>query len=170
MRRGRKFLTIYFLFFGALSILAVIPAVPLMVLLLTSMALPLFGAPGFLVIASPTILLYSSALVPLWRALAVPGRGVWPIAIALAAGVPIAAAIAIAPGSLSQNAARLFGLRISKDDFSRPPVAAKPKSIELIGDLNSGLFASGQAVGDSYAPCNEVCRRLLLIAKPTGCE
>ncbi len=91
MRRGRKFLTIYFVVFGALSLLAVIPGVPLMVLLLTSMALPLFGAPGFLVIASPTILLYSSALVPLWRALAVPGRGIWPIAIALAAGFPIAA-------------------------------------------------------------------------------
>jgi hypothetical protein len=161
MRRDRKFLTIYFVVFGALSLLAVIPGVPLMVLLLTSMALPLFGAPGFLVIASPTILLYSSALVPLWRALAVPGRGIWPIAIALAAGFPIAVAIAIGPGMLSQNAARLFGLQISKDDFSRSPVAAKPKSIELIGDLNSGLFAHGQAVGDSYAPCNEVCRRLL---------
>ena len=161
MRRGRKFLTIYFLFFGALSILAVIPAVPMMVLLLTSMALPLFGAPGFLIIASPTILLYSSALVPLWRALAVPDRRIWRIASAAAASIPIVIAIAIGPGSLSQNAARLFGLRISKDDFSRPPVAAKPKSIELIGDLNSGMFAHGQSVGDSYAPCNEVCRRLL---------
>ena len=161
MRRGRKFLTIYFLVFGVLSVLAMIPAVPLMVLLFTSRALPLSGAPGFLVIASPTILLYSAALVPLWRALAVPGRHRWLNATALAAGVPIAAAIAVGPGFISQNAARLFGLQISKDDFSRPPVAAKPTSIELIGDLNSGMFAHGQTVGDSHAPCNEVCRRLL---------
>ena len=158
MRRVRKFLTIYFLVFGALSILAVIPAVPLMVLLLTSMALPLFGAPGFLIIASPTILLYSSALVPLWRALAVPGRGIWPIANAAAAGVAIAVAIAIGPGLLSQNEAKKFGARMSRDDFSRP-ATAKPKTIELIGDGTSGMFAS--AVGDSYASCNEVCRRLL---------
>jgi hypothetical protein len=158
MRRVRKFLTIYFLFFGALSIIAAIPAAALMVLLLTSMALPLFGAPGFLVIASPTILLYSSALVPLWRALAVPGRGIWPIANAAAAGVPIAVAIAIGPGLLSQNEAKQFGARISRDDFSRP-ATAKPKTIELIGDGTSGMFAS--AVGDSYASCNEVCRRLL---------
>jgi hypothetical protein len=159
MRRGRKFLTIYFIVFGALSIIAAIPVAALMVLLFTSMALPLFGAPGFLVIASPTILLYSSALVPLWRALAVPDRRIWRIAIAAAAGVPIVAAIAIGPGLLSQTEARQFGARMSKGDFSRS-VAAKPKSIELIGDFASGMFASGKA-GDAYAPCNEVCRRLL---------
>ena len=155
----RKFLTIYFIVFGALSIIAAIPVAALMVLLFTSMALPLFGAPGFLVIASPTILLYSSALVPLWRALAVPDRRIWRIAIAAAAGVPIVAAIAIGPGLLSQTEARQFGARMSKGDFSRP-VAAKPKSIELIGDFASGMFASGKA-GDAYSPCNEVCRRLL---------
>ena len=159
MRRLRKFLTIYFIVFGALSIIAAIPVAALMVLLFTSMALPLFGAPGFLVIASPTILLYSSALVPLWRALAVPDRRIWRIAIAAAAGVPIVAAIAIGPGLLSQTEARQFGARMSKGDFSRP-VAAKPKTIELIGDFASGMFASGKA-GDAYSPCNEVCRRLL---------
>ena len=144
MRRLRKFLTIYFIVFGALSIIAAIPVAALMVLLFTSMALPLFGAPGFLVIASPTILLYSSALVPLWRALAVPDRRIWRIAIAAAAGIPIVAAIAIGPGLLSQTEARQFGARMSKGDFSRP-VAAKPKSIELIGDFASGMFASGKA-------------------------
>lgn len=159
MRRLRKFLTIYFIVFGALSIIAAIPVAALMVLLFTSMALPLFGALGFLVIASPTILLYSSALVPLWRALAVPDRPIWRIAIAAAAGVPIVAAIAIGPGLLSQTEARQFGARMSKGDFSRP-VAAKPKSIELIGDFASGMFASGKA-GDAHSPCNEVCRRLL---------
>ncbi len=156
MRRAQKFLTIYFLLFGALSLLAAIPTAALMILLFTSMALPLFGAPGFLVIASPTILLYSTALLPLRFALSAPARP--SKLIAAAAGIPIAIAIAIGPGSLSQNQARLFGLQVSKDDFSRP-AAAKPKSIELIGDFKSGMFV--QAVGDSYASCNEVCRRLL---------
>jgi hypothetical protein len=49
---------------------------------------------------------------------------------------------------------------MSKDDMNRP-LAAKPKSIELIGDGTSGMFVYGQTVGDKNASCNEVCRRLL---------
>jgi hypothetical protein len=156
MRRGEKFLISYFLFFGALSVVAMIPGGALVVLLITAMALPLFGAPGFLVIASPTILLYSAALAPLWLALTAPHRRIWHIAVA--AFIPVV--VAIGPSLLSQQEARQFGMRMSKDDMSRP-AAAKPKSIELNGDGTSGMFVYAQTVGDKNASCNEVCRRLL---------
>ncbi len=156
MWRGRKFLIYYFLIFCALSVIAMIPAGALMVLLITAMSLPLFGLPGFLVIASPTILLYSGALLPLWLALTAPRRRIW----RMAAAVFIPIVVAIGPGLLSQQGARQFGMRMSEDDMSRP-AAAKPKSIELIGDYTSGMFVYAQAVGDRNAPCNEVCRRLL---------
>ena len=156
MRRDRKFLIFYFLFFGALSIIAVIPAGALIVLLITAMALPLFGAPGFLVIASPTILLYSAALVPLWLMFTAPHRRIW--RIAATAFIPVV--VAIGPSLLSQKEATQFGMRMSKGDTSRPAVA-KPKSIELNGDGTSGMFVYGQIVGDKNASCNEICRRLL---------
>jgi hypothetical protein len=156
MRRGRKFLIFHFLFFGALSVIAAIPGGVLTLLLITAMALPLFGVPGVLAAAAPTILLYSAALVPLWLALTASHRRFWQIAAA--ALIPIA--VAIGPGLLSQSEARLFAARMSKDDMSRP-APAKPKSIELIGDGISGMFVYAQTVGDEHASCNEVCRRLL---------
>jgi len=156
MQRGRRFLIFYFLLLGALSIVAVIPAGALIVLIFTGMALPLFGIPGLLVIASPTMLLYSGALVPLWLASIAPDRRVW--RIAAAACIPIV--VAIAPGMLSRHEAQEFAMRMSKDDASHP-VAAKPRSIELAGDSQSGMFVYGQTIGDKDASCNEICRRLL---------
>jgi hypothetical protein len=156
MRRGRKFLIFYFAFFGALSVVAVIPGGALILLLITAMGLPLFGMPGFLAIASPTILLYSIALVPLGLALTMPSRRI--LRIAAAVGLPIM--LAIGPGLLSQQQARQFGLRMSKDDLSRP-AAERPRTVELIGDAASGMFVYGQTVGDAHASCNEICWRLL---------
>lgn len=156
MRRGRKFLIFYFLFFGALSVVALIPTGALIVLLITGMALPLFGMPGFLVIASPTIFIYSAALIPLWLVLTAPRRRIW--LIAMAAFIPIV--VALAPSALSQFEARQFAMRMAQDDMKRP-AAPKPRSVELIGDPASGLFIYEQAVGDKNASCNEVCRRLL---------
>ena len=156
MRRGQKFLLFYFLFFGALSVIAFIPGGALIVLLSTAMALPLLGGPGWLVIASPTILLYSISLVPMLLALTAP-RGRIRLSAA-AAFVPVAVAIGL--GLVSQQQVSLFGARMSKDDFSRPSVA-KPRTIELIGDGKSGMFVYGQTVGDEKASCNEICRRLL---------
>jgi hypothetical protein len=49
---------------------------------------------------------------------------------------------------------------MSKGDISRP-VAVQPKTIELNGDGTSGMFVYGQTIGDQYASCIEVCRRLL---------
>lgn len=156
MRRGRKFLVFYFLLFGALSIIAAIPGAALVVLLVTAMALPLFGVPGFLVVASPTVLLYSVALLPLWFALTAPHRHIWRIA----AAALIPTLVATGPALLSRKEAREFGVLASKNDMRRP-AAAKPKTIEFIGDGASGLFVYSQAVGDNNASCNEICRRML---------
>jgi hypothetical protein len=56
MRRSTKFLIGYFLFFIGLSAIAMAPGGALVVLLITGMALPLFGLPGLVVIAAPTSL------------------------------------------------------------------------------------------------------------------
>jgi hypothetical protein len=154
MHFGRKFLKIYFLLFGVLSIIAVIPEGTLVAFLIG--AIVPFDAPGYLVLASPTILLYSAALVPLWLAVTATRRRIW--LIAAAALVPLD--IAIGPGLQSQRDATQFVSRISKDDMSSP-VAGQPRSIELVGDMASGLFPLQQNSGDLYATCNEICRRLL---------
>jgi hypothetical protein len=159
MRPGGRFLIFYFSVFGALSAIALIPGGALVVLLLTAGVVPLGGLPGFLVIASPTILLYSAALVPLWLAWTSRHRRIWLLTVA--ACVPVV--LATGPGWLSRKEARQFGMRMAADDMSRP-VAAKPRTIELIGDGMSGMFVYGQMVGDQAgygASCNEACRRLL---------
>jgi hypothetical protein len=156
MWRNRRFIRFYFLFFGALAVIALIPGGTLVVLLITAMALPLFGLPGFLVMASPTILLYSGTLLPLWLALTAPNRRIW--RIAAAACIPIL--VAVAPGLLSRQEARQFRMQSSKDDMNRS-AAMNARSVELVGDGISGMFLYGQSVGDKNASCNEICRRLL---------
>jgi len=156
MRRGTKLLICYFVFFGVLSVVALIPEGALFVLLLTAMGLPLFGIPGLLVIASPTILLYSAALIPLWLASSAPRGRIW--LVVAAAFIP--AAVAFGPGALSRSEARQFAMRMSENDISGP-AADKPRSIELIGDGTSGMFVVGPRFGDEHASCNEICRRLL---------
>jgi hypothetical protein len=157
MQRIHKFIVFYFVFFSVLTAIALIPGGSTIVMLITTMVLPLFGLPGLLVIASPTILLYSAALIPLAIALtAAPRRRMEFIAMA----VLIAAAVAMLPGLLSENLATTFAARMSADDISRS-VATKPRSIELIGDRTSGMFVDRQMVGDKSAACNEICRRLM---------
>ena len=72
MRRSTKFLIGYFLFFIGLSAIAMAPGGALVVLLITGMALPLFGMPGLVVIAAPTVVIYSAALLPFWFSFRVP--------------------------------------------------------------------------------------------------
>ena len=160
MRRSSKFLIVYFLFFGALSLIAVIPGGALFLLLITAMGLPLFGAPGFVAIAAPTIVLYSVVLVPLWLALTTPQRSMSVIASAALLAIVVIPIIAIVPGMLSRHKAAEFAMRMGKDDMSRP-AKMQPKRIELIGDGTSGMFVYGQTVGDKDASCNDICRRLL---------
>jgi hypothetical protein len=161
MPRSGKFLVAYFAIFGALSLVAVIPGGALVVLLITGMLVPLFGAPGFLVLASPTILLYSAALVPMWLALFVPRRRIWRIAAAgfMPVFLAIPVIVAVRPGLVSQEEVKQFAARMSKDDMARPAIG-KPKSVDLQGDRNSGLF-DGQPLRDELESCNTVCRRLL---------
>ena len=156
MARRHKFLIGYFIFFGVLAAIAVAPGGALTLLILTAIVLPLFGMPGFLAIASPTIMIYSVALLPLWFALNAGRRGLWFIVPALL--VPVA--VAFAPGYLSRQEAAAVAARMSHYDFARD-AAAKPKSIELIADLESGVFVYGQEIGAKNASCNEICRRLL---------
>ena len=154
MRRGQKFLIYYFLFFGALSVIAVIPGGALFVLILTGMALPLFGMPGFLVIVSPTILLYSVSLVPLWLALTAPHRRPWRTAIA----VLIPVAVAVGPGLVARFQVWSFAQRTNRDDFTNVALG-HPKTIEIIADELTEFFANG--VGDTRVPCGDACRRVL---------
>jgi hypothetical protein len=156
MRRRHKFLIIYFMALVAMSAIAVTPGGTLTVLLITAMGLPLFGIPGFLVAASPTILLYSFALLPLWFCATMPKVWRWLLGPALL----IPAALAVAPGLISREDVRHFADRQSASDISKP-ATPKPKSIELIGDDLSGMFVYAQTFGDPNASCNDVCRRLL---------
>src|SRR5262245_8464922 len=156
MRRGRKFLTLYFVIVGIFSLIAMIPGGVLFLALITAMVLPLFGAGGFIAMAAPTVLLYSAALIPVRLALTAPRRNI--LRIAATALLPIV--IALVPGTFSRQGATEFAMRMGKDDMRRQ-AGMQPKRIELIGDPRSGLFAYGQTVGDKDAPCNEICRRLL---------
>ncbi|HVZ53383.1 MAG TPA: hypothetical protein VG986_15570, partial [Pseudolabrys sp.] len=156
MRRGSGFITWYLLIVGAMAVIACLPGGTLMALLITAMALPLFGIPGFLIAASPTILIYSTSLLPLWLALTDLQRRIWLIAVTAL----IPAVVAVGPGLFARHSADAFAARMDARDFARPS-PLKPKSIELAGDMTSGLYVYGQTVGDKFASCNDVCRRLL---------
>jgi hypothetical protein len=145
MRSGRTYLIVL----GLLSVLAQIPIVVFSVAILT------FGAGGALLIASPTILLYSLAVLLVWPEPDEPRRGSWIVCACL-----VAAAVAIGPGALSHIAADRYGVHASLDDFARPGFG-KPTTIEIVSDEISGVFQYGQDAGDKRAACSEVCRRLL---------
>ena len=79
--------------FGALSAIA---AIPNALLYLFIASIPLLGAPGFVVLAAPTILIYLLAIAPIVLARTAPNR---PVAIGLVAiGLLIPVGIAIVPG------------------------------------------------------------------------
>jgi hypothetical protein len=110
------------------------------------------------------VLLYSAALLPLWFALTAPHRHIWRIA----AAALIPTLVATGPALFSRKEAREFGVLASKNDMLRP-AAAKPKTIEFIGDGASGLFVYSQAVGDNNASCNEICSGACCsMERPTG--
>jgi hypothetical protein len=155
MRRSDKYVIAYFVVFGALSAITTIPFAVAIALVVSAREISVLGAVGLLVIASPTVLLYSTALLPLWLALRAGHRRL-PL-IAAAACVPLV--VAVAPGLLSQWEAREWAAHESKDDVSH--AAAKPATIELAGDAIANLPLIGLMVGDEPAYCTEICRRLL---------
>jgi hypothetical protein len=150
MRRGQSYLRYHFIVLVLLSVVAQIPAVVLILTLLT------IGVGGLVLAAAPTVLLYSIALLPLWIAATNRPRRYWQIAGALL----IPTAVAIGPRLLSYHGADRYGRQLSRDDFARPSTR-KPKTIEIVGDYGSEVFQYAQEVGDKRAACGEICRRLL---------
>lgn len=149
MRPGKVYLQYHFIVFGLFTLLAQSPAIVLYATILT------VGVGGLLLLASPTILLYSVGLLPLWFAITNRPRR-WS---QIAATLLVPAAIAVLPAVSSKISAKNYGHNASRGDFTLPSFGT-PTSIEIIGN-DYDVFESGQEVGDKIAPCSEVCRRLL---------
>jgi hypothetical protein len=149
-RPGETPLVFYFLFLGVLSAFAQAPYIAIFVAIFTA------GTGLFVLVAAPTILVYSVSLLPIWIALT--NRPRWWSTVVFALLFP--PALAIAPGLLSQKTVRSLAEQADHDDHSRSSLV-KPKTLEVIGDDLSGVFEYGQQIGDGRASCSELCRRLL---------
>jgi hypothetical protein len=68
--------------------------------------------------------------------------------------------VAIVPGAISQTGGERFAENVGSQDFARTG-QVKPRSIELIGDDDWGVFEHSFRIGDQRAPCSELCRVLL---------
>ena len=149
MRPGQAFLIKHFVFWGLMAFLAYSPISFFIAMVTLGMgAIPLMFA--------PTILLYSLAFLPVWFVATNDPRR-WQ-EIAFLSIIPIV--VAIGPGALLQSVFQLQAYRAGNDDFARPGIAS-PKTIEIVGDIYSGVFEHGDEVGDGQIPCGEICRRLL---------
>ncbi len=151
MKTGRKLLIAYFIVLAMLSALAQ-SALGVMIVVVLTLG---FGTP--LLIAAPTLLLYSVALLPAGLAMTHRPRRALTIVAALA--LPLG--VAVVPGAISQTCADRYADRIGRQDFARAG-QAQPRSIELIGDVYDwGVFEGSFRVGDQRAPCSALCRVLL---------
>jgi hypothetical protein len=112
---------------------------------------------GLLLMAAPTILLYSLALIPPGLALKAPRPRI--ATIAATALIPVV--LAIGPGLLSEHDAKDLAAQLSVQDFHRP-MTSKPRSIDLAGDDSSGIWTYMHSVGDKAAWCNDICKRLVM--------
>jgi len=150
MSVGRKLLLSYFIVLALLSTLAqgFLGGAIIVVLTLG------YGTP--LLIAAPTLLLYSVALLPAWLAVIHRPRRALTILVALL--LPLA--VAIVPGAISQTGGNRYANQMGSHDFARPG-QGKPRSIEFIGDDDWGVFEHSFRVGDQRAPCSALCRMLL---------
>ena len=142
--RFKKSLIAWFVVFGVLSIISQIPMVVLVAAIVS------VGALGLLLVVSPTVLLYSVALLP-----AITIRRAHP-ALRIAAALLLPAAVGLLPGNLSRMQADTFAQRMGAEDVAKP-ASAKPKTIELIGDNWSYLFGADEGV----VSCPDICRKLL---------
>jgi hypothetical protein len=151
MKTGRKLLIAYFIVLAILSALAQ-SALGVMIVVVLTLG---FGTP--LLIAAPTLLLYSVALLPAGLAMTHRPRRALTIVAALA--LPLG--VAVVPGAISQTCADRYADRMGRQDFARAG-QAQPRSIELIGDVYDwGVFEGSLQVGDQRAPCSALCRALL---------
>ncbi|RDV02196.1 hypothetical protein [Undibacter mobilis] len=156
MQRFQKFIAAYFIVIGMLALIAIIPGGTLLMLIVTMMGLPLFGIPGLLTAAAPTIFIYSTAAFAVFVAATEPKRNYVAISIVVLAAI----ALAVGPGLKTRWDVKNFADKVSANDIIGN-AKSKPKTIELIGDISSGLYKYGEEVGDKRAPCPEICRRLL---------
>jgi hypothetical protein len=140
-------------YFIIVAILTAIAAIHEVIRILLFVLPPL----GLLLIAAPTILLYSLALIPLGLALKMPRRRL--ATVAATALIPIL--LAVGPGLFSEHEAKGLAAQLSVQDFNRP-MPSKPRSIELAGDTSSGIWTYRRTVGDKNASCNDICTRLLM--------
>ena len=147
MRTGRKLLLSYFIVLALLST----PVLGVLIVVLTLG----FGFP--LLVAAPTLLLYSVALLPAGLAMTLRrGR-----ALTIIAALLLPVGVAIVPGAISQTGGDRYADQMDSQDFARTD-QAKPRSIEFIGDeYNWGVFEKSIGVGDQRAPCSALCRVLL---------
>jgi hypothetical protein len=151
MRPGRKLLISYFIVLALLSALAQSALGVMIVVVLT------LGYGTRLLIAAPTLLLYSVASLPAWLAMTHrPHRAATTLAALL---LPLG--VAIVPGAISQTGGERYADQIGRQDFARAG-QAQPRSIEFIGDVYGwGVFEGSSQVGDRRAPCSALCRVLL---------
>ena len=105
---------------------------------------------------SATVLVYSFALLPFYFAATAVKRRLMPIV--LTAVIPII--VAVGPALISRQEAQRYYKAVSTDDVSRL-AEMKPKTIELEGDLQSGMFPDQSGKNAPIAICNSVCRSLL---------
>jgi len=151
MRTGRKLLLAYFIVLALLSMLAQ-SALGVMIVAVLTLG---FGFP--LLIAAPTLLLYSVALLPAGLAMTHRPRRALTIVAALA--LPLG--VAVVPGAISQTGGDRYADQMGRQDFARAG-QAQPRSIEFIGDVYDwGVFERSFRVGDQRAPCSALCRMLL---------
>ena len=151
MKTARKLLISYFVVLALLSALAQSPPGVVIVLLLT------VGCGFPLLVAAPTLLLYSVALLPAWWAVTHQPRRAWTFLAALL--LPLG--IAVVPGAISQTGADRYADQMDRQDFALTG-QPQPRSIEFIGDVYDwGVFHGSYQVGDQRAPCSALCRVLL---------
>jgi hypothetical protein len=151
MQRAHIWLISYFGILAGLSLIAQSPVA------VGGLGIATGGVGAYLLIAAPTILLYSVALLPLWFFFSDMRRRWW----VLVAVVLLVTVIAMAPGARTHFAAVAHARNVSEGDFAKP-AATKPRTIEIVGDHLSGILES--SLHRAYPPvlCTEICRRLLL--------
>jgi hypothetical protein len=151
MSAGPKLLIAYFVVLALLTTLAQSTLSAMIVIVLT------LGVGIPLLIAAPTLLLYSVALLPAWLGMIHRPRR----ALMLLAALLLPISVAIVPGAISQIGGDRYADRMASQDFARTG-QGKPRSIEFIGDdYDWGVFEHSLDVGDRRAPCSAVCRVLL---------
>ena len=151
MSTGQKVLLSYFVVLLLFSTVAQTDFGIIIVIILT------FGYGMPLLIAAPTLLVYSVALLPAWFGLT--HRPYRTLTILAALLLPLG--VAVVPGAISQTGGDRYADQMGRRDFARAG-QGQPRSIEFVGDVYDwGVFERSFQVGDQRAPCSALCRVLL---------